>query len=78
MFSHCTLDLISWKILLQTCCLKCLIRCDTMQWWAELSGSHEIYPYLNSNQVVKLLTHYIGLYDLNRKLSCFGCFSIFF
>jgi len=37
MVTHCTPDLISWKILLKTCCLECLIRYDTMRWWAELS-----------------------------------------
>jgi len=36
MISQCTLDLISWKILLKTCCFKCLIRYNTTQWWAEL------------------------------------------
>jgi len=61
MISHCTLDLISWKILLKTCCLKCLLRYDTIQWWTELRDSHRIRPYLNTDPVVKLLTHYIGL-----------------
>ena len=28
--------------------------------------------------IVKQLTHYIGLHDLNRKLSCFCCFSNLF
>jgi len=67
MVSHCTLDLIFWNILLKTCCLKCLLSYDTIQWWAELRNSHWILPYLNMDPVVKLLTHYIGLYDLNRK-----------
>ena len=75
MVSHCTLDLISWKILLQTCCLKCLIRHDTIQWWGELSDSRWIHPYLNTDPVVKQLTHYIGLYDLNRISSRFCCFN---
>jgi len=78
MISHCTLDLISWKILLKTRCLDCLIRYDTTQWWAELSDSRRIRPYLNMDPVVKLLTHYIGSYDLNRKWSCFWCFSNLF
>jgi len=63
MVSHCTLDPISWKILLKTCSLICLIRYDTIQWWAELSDS-----CLNTDSVVKLLTHYIGLYDLNHRV----------
>ena len=67
MVSHCIYDLISWKISLKTCCLKCLIRYDTIQWWAELSDSRRICPNLNTDLVVKLVTHYIGLYDLNRK-----------
>jgi len=46
--------------------LKCLIRNDTIRWWAELSNSRRIRPYLNMDPVVKLsLT--ISLYDLNRK-----------
>jgi len=67
MVSQSTLGLISWKILVKTCCLKCLIRHDTNRWWAELSDSHQFRPYLNMDPVVKQLTHYIGLYDLNRK-----------
>jgi len=67
MVTHCTLDFISWKILLKTCCLKYLIRYDTVRWWAELSDSCRIRPYLNTDPVVKLLTHYIDLYDLSRK-----------
>jgi len=74
MVSQFTLDLISWKILLKTCCLKCLI----IQWWAELSDSCRIHPYLNTDPVVKQLTHYIGLYDLNRKWGCFCCFNNLF
>jgi len=61
MVTHFTLDLISWKILLKTCCLKCLLRDDTIRWGAELSDSRQIRPYLNMYPVVKLLTHYIGL-----------------
>jgi len=67
MVAHCTLELISWKILLKTCCPKCLIWYDTIQWWAELSNSHQFRPYLNTDPVVKLLIHYISLYDLIRK-----------
>jgi len=67
MVSQSTLDLIPWKILLKTCCLKCLIRHDTTQWWAEPSDSRWIRPYLNMDPVVKLLTYFIRLYDLNRK-----------
>jgi len=78
MVSQSTLDLISWKILLQTCCLKCLIRHHTIQWWAELGDSHRIRPYLNTDPVVKQLTHYIGLDDLNRTGSCFCSFSNLF
>ena len=40
---------------------------DTIQRWAELSDSLWIRPYLNTDPVVKLLTHYIGLHDLNKK-----------
>ena len=76
MFSHCTLDLISWQILLKTCCLKRLMWDDTIRWL--LSGYRRIRPYLNTDPVVELLAHYIGLYDLNRKLSCFCCFSNLF
>ena len=78
MVSHCSLDRISWKILLKTCYLKCLIVYDTIRWWPERSDSQRIRPYLNTDPVVKLLTHYIGLYDLNRKWSCFCCFSNLF
>ena len=67
MVSHRTLDLILWKILLKTCCLKCLIRYDLIRWWAEPSDSRWFRPYLYTDPVVKQLTHYIGLYDLNRK-----------
>jgi len=67
MVTHCTLDLVSWKILLKTYCLKYLMMYDTIRWWAALSDSHRIRPYLNMDPVVTLLTHYIGLYDLNRK-----------
>ena len=56
MVSYCTLGLIPWKSLLKICCLKCLIRYDTIQWWAELSDSCRIRPYLNTDQVVNLLT----------------------
>jgi len=63
----CTLDLISEKILLKTCCLKCLIRYDTIRWWAELSDSPRIHPFLSTDPVVNLLTHYIDLYDINGK-----------
>ena len=65
--SQCTLDLISWKILLKICCLKCLIRYDTGRWWAELNDARWFHPYLNTVPVVKLLTHYTGLYDLSRE-----------
>jgi len=75
MVSDCTLDLISWKILLKTCCLKCLKKHDAIWWWAKLSDSRRSCPYLNTDSVVKPLTYYIGLYDLNRKWSCFCCFS---
>jgi len=61
------LDPISWKILLKTCRLKCLIRHDTIWWWAELSDSHQFPHNLNTDPLVKQLTHYIGLYDFNRK-----------
>jgi len=67
MASQSTLDLISWMILLKTYCLKYLIRHGTIRWWAELSYSRRIRPYLNTDPVVKQVTHYIGLYDLNRK-----------
>ena len=77
MVSHCTLDLISWKILLKTCCLKCLTGYDSIRWWAKLSDSCWIHPYLNTDPVVNQLTHYMGLYDLNRKWS-FCCFSNLF
>jgi len=63
MVSDCTLDLIFWKILLKTYCLKCLIRHGTIRWWDRAIA----ISYLNTHAVVKLLTHYIGLYDLNRK-----------
>jgi len=43
---------------------------------AELSDSRWIRPYLNTDPVVKQLTHYIGLYDLNRKGSCFAVLAI--
>jgi len=46
---------ISWKILPKTGCLKCLISYDTIG-WAELSDSHRIRPYRNTEPVVKLLT----------------------
>jgi len=59
MVSHCTLDLISWKILLKTCRLKCLIRYDTIRWWMEHSNSSRFPPYLSTNPAVKLLTHFI-------------------
>jgi len=80
MILHGNLDLISWKILLKTCCLKSLIRYDTMQCWAELSESRRILPYLNTEPepVVELLTPYMGFYELNRKWSCFCCFSNLF
>jgi len=58
MVSHGTLDPISRKILLKTCCLKCLVRYDTLRWWAD---SRRILPYQNTDPVVKQLTHYIGL-----------------
>jgi len=66
MVSHYTLDLISWKILPK----PCLIRYDTIEWWAELSNSCRIRPYLNTDPVVKLLTHYIGscFKQLNLKV----------
>ena len=69
MVSHCTLDLVSWKFLPKTSCPKCLIRYDTIRWWTEFSDSRQICPYLNTDPVVKQLTRYIGLYDLNRKRS---------
>jgi len=67
MVSQSTIDLISWKILLKIACFKCLLRHDTIRWWAELSDSRRLCPYLNTDPVVKQLTHYIGLYDLNKK-----------
>jgi len=69
MVSHCTLDLIPWKILLKTCRLICLIRYDAIGWWwgGGLSDSRQFRPYLNTDPVVKLSTHYIGLYNLNKK-----------
>jgi len=74
MVSQCTLEL----ILLKTCYLKCLIRHDTIWWWAELSDSHRFRPYVNTDPIVKLLAYYIGLFDLTRKQSCFCCFSNLF
>jgi len=53
-------------------------RYDLIRWWAELSDFCRIRPYLNTDPVVELLTHYIGLYDLNRKWSCLCCFSNLF
>ena len=76
MVSQSTLDLISWKILLKNCCLKCLIR--HVRWWAALSDSRRIRSYLNTDPVVKQLTYYIGLYDLYRKRICFCCFNNLF
>ena len=76
--SQCTHDLISWKILLKPCYLKWLMRYGTIRWWAELTDSRRFRPYLNPDLVVQLLTHSIGLYDLNRKWSCFCCFSNLF
>jgi len=61
------ISFIYWKILLKTRCLKCLVRYDTIRWWAEFRDSHRFSLYLNADPVVKLLTHYVGLYDLNRK-----------
>jgi len=78
MVSNWTLDLISSKLLLKTCCLKCLIRYDTKRWWAKLSNSRRFLPYLNTDPVVRQLTHYRGLYDLNRKWSCFCYFTNLF
>jgi len=75
MVSQCSLNLISWKISLKAFCLKCLIRYDATRWWAELSDFRRFRPSLNTDSVVKLLTHYKGWYDLNRKWSCFCRFS---
>jgi len=47
-----------------------------MQWWAELSFSRWIRPYLRMNQVVRLLTHYIGLYDLAENEVVFAVLAI--
>jgi len=76
MVSQSTLNFISWKILLKTCCLNCLMYKawhNTMVGWAELNHSRRIRPYPNTDPVDKQLTQYIGLYDLNRKWSCFSC-----
>jgi len=54
MVSQSTLDLISWKILVGTCCLECLIMYDTIGWWVELKNSCRIHPYLDTDPVVKL------------------------
>jgi len=78
MASQSTLDLISWKILLKTCCPKCLMRHDTIWWWTELSNSRRFRPYLNTDPIFKQLTHYIGLYDLSRKWSSFCYFRNLF
>ena len=43
---------------------------------AELSDFRRICPYLNTDPVVKLLMHYIGLCDLNRKWRCFAVLAI--
>jgi len=59
-------------------CLKCLIRYDIIRWWADLSDSRWICLCLNTGMGVELLTHDIGLYDLNRKWSCFCRFSNLF
>ena len=64
MVSHCALVLIFCKILLKTCCFKCLIRHGTIRWWAELSDSSRFRSDLNTDPIVKHLTHYLGLYDL--------------
>jgi len=76
--SHCTLDLISWKILLKTCCLKCLIRYDTIRWRAEFSDFRRIRPYLDMDPVVKLLTNYNRLTWSKQKMKLFCCFSNLF
>jgi len=56
MVSHGTLDLISRKILLKIRYLKCLIRYDTIGWWAEFSDFNRFCPYVNTDPVVKPLT----------------------
>jgi len=33
-----------------------------MRWWVELSFSRRIRPYLRMHPVVRLMTHYMGLY----------------
>jgi len=66
MVSQCPLDLISWTILLKTWCLQCLIPYDIIRWWAELRDARQFRPDLNTDPNVQLLTHYNGLYDLNR------------
>jgi len=58
--------------------IKCLISHDTIQWWADLSECCRFRPHLNTHLVVKQLTHYLGLNDLNRKWSCFCCFGNLF
>ena len=77
MVSRCTFDLISWKILLKTCCLKCLIGHDTIRWRAELSDTRRIRPYLNTAPVARLLTN-IGLYDTTENEVVLCCFSNLF
>jgi len=72
MVSHCTHDLA------QNLLPQMPDRHDTVWWWVKLSDSRLIHPYLNTDPVVKLLTRYIGLYDLNRKCSCFYCLSHLF
>ena len=43
------------------------MRNDTIRWWAGISDSRQFRPCLNTDPVVKQLTHYIGLIDLNRN-----------
>jgi len=43
--------------------------------WQSLAIPVGFILYLNTDPVVELLTHYIGLYDLDRKRSCFCCLS---
>jgi len=67
---QCTLNLISWKIFFKTCCLEYLIGMIHYDGGRSLVIPVGFAPQTNTHPAVKLLTHYIGLYDLNRKWSC--------
>jgi len=68
MVSQCTLGLISWKVLLKTSCPNCLIRYDTIRWWADLNDSCGFRPYLNTNLVAKLVTHCINFCEFLMRI----------